>query len=356
LWHIKFPLLINMIIAVLVTADQIRRYHGYSLMLPDLADEIVFNSFRLITFVMALLMAFRINRTYDRWWLGRQSFAGVGNAGVALSMQAMQWVPDGAIRAEIRRWCKIWHYSILQICRGDKFLDPAAAALMSDEELQEYHSSRKGRNLVVIYLRRLIYIADIRSVERHQMEAVVQAGVSAMGTCSRLKFQCTPYSLSLICTGFLQVFLMFLPIAVIKSSTSHAYDEDHPIFGLVIYSFTCVLMLGVDEVANQLEQPFPHMPMVDIVDTTIRDIDRLPKECSALGKLQDTALEKQRARLNSSSNGMVTDATIQGTADAQSNISKEVPDTKHGLVEACLQKPPNQQTVGDAAVITMNPA
>jgi hypothetical protein len=83
---------------------------------------------------------------------------------------------------------------------------------------------------------------------------------------------------------------------------------------------------------------------------------RLPKECSALGKLQDTALEKQRARLNSSSNGMVTDATIQGTADAQANISKEVPDTKHGLVEACLQKPPNQQTVGDAVIITMNPA
>jgi predicted membrane chloride channel (bestrophin family) len=106
------------------------------------------------------------------------------------------------------------------------------------------------------------------------MEAVVQAGVSAMGTCSRLKFQSTPYSLNLICTGFLQVFLMFLPVAVIKMSTSHPFDGDHPIFGLVIYSFTCVLMLGVDEVANQLEQPFPHMPMVDIVDTTIRDIDR----------------------------------------------------------------------------------
>ena len=76
-------------------------------------------------------------------------------------------------QAEIRRWCKIWHYSILQICRGDKFLDPAAAALMSDEELQEYHSSRKGRNLVVIYLRRLIYIADIRSVEVRMLVAAV---------------------------------------------------------------------------------------------------------------------------------------------------------------------------------------
>jgi predicted membrane chloride channel (bestrophin family) len=106
------------------------------------------------------------------------------------------------------------------------------------------------------------------------METIVQAGVSAMGTCSRLKFQSTPYSLSLICTGFLQVFLMFLPVAVITTSSNVPLSGDHPIFALVIYFFTCVLMLGVDEVANQLEQPFPHMPMTDIVDTTVRDIDR----------------------------------------------------------------------------------
>jgi hypothetical protein len=42
--------------------------------------------------------------------------------------------------------------------------------MMTDEELQEYHSSRKGRNLVVINLRHLIYIADIRDVEVRMLQ------------------------------------------------------------------------------------------------------------------------------------------------------------------------------------------
>jgi hypothetical protein len=70
---------------------------------------------------------------------------------------------------------------------------------------------------------------------------------------------------------------MFLPCAVISSSAESGdagNDSDHPAFGLVIYFFCCVLMLGVDEVACQLEQPYPFMPLKDIVDTTVRDIDR----------------------------------------------------------------------------------
>eukprot|EP00775_Hariotina_reticulata_P013776 gene13776-13897_t len=356
LWHIKYPLLLNMAIAVLITADQVRQYYKQASILPELADHIVFNSFRLTTFVMALLMAFRVNRTYDRWWTGRQSFAGVGNAGLTLSMQAMQWVPDPAIRAEIRRWSKIWHYTTLQLCRGDKLLDPAAAALMTDEELQEYHSSRKGRNLVIINLRRLIYLSDIRAIERHQMEAVVQAGVAAQGTCSRLKFQSMPYSLTLICTGFLQIFLMFLPFAVISVSTIMPNMGDHPAFGLLIYFFTCVLMLGVDEVANQLEQPFPHMPMTDMVETTVRDIDRLPLECSTWERLQDAALENQRARLNNTSKTGAADAMrVQGSACADDKSSNEISDATDVEVEAYWQSPANQQTIGDV-VVPMGPA
>ncbi|MBZ5782306.1 hypothetical protein, partial [Klebsiella aerogenes] len=40
------------------------------------------------------------------------------------------------------------------------------------------------------------------------------------------------------------------------------------------YFFTAILMLGVDEVASQLEQPFPHLPLHDIAESTLRDVDR----------------------------------------------------------------------------------
>lgn len=48
----------------------------------------------------------------------------------------------------------------------------------------------------------------------------------------------------------------------------------NPTAECLLYLLICILMLGVDCIANQLEQPFPYMPLLDIADTTLRDIDR----------------------------------------------------------------------------------
>ncbi len=49
-------------------------YHGF-----PLVDEhgVLQNSFRLTSFAMSLLLAFRLNRTYDRWKEARSSLSGV---------------------------------------------------------------------------------------------------------------------------------------------------------------------------------------------------------------------------------------------------------------------------------------
>lgn len=83
--------------AVHVLWPQCFEYYWLPPFLPDL-DLVILNSFRLITFLLALLLSFRVNRTYDRWWQARQGFSGVGGAAVALSQQAVQWVQDPAIR------------------------------------------------------------------------------------------------------------------------------------------------------------------------------------------------------------------------------------------------------------------
>ena len=58
-----------------------------------------------------------------------------------------------------------------------------------------------------------------------------------------------------------------------------------PIFELLMYFLVCMLMLGVDEVCNQLEQPFPHMPLKGIVESTLRDINRAEEEAETMARL-----------------------------------------------------------------------
>jgi hypothetical protein len=55
--------------------------------------------------------------------------------------------------------------TVLQVLQGEKAIHPDAAAWMTEKELQWYLGSRKGRNLVVMQLRRLIALAGLQPVE-----------------------------------------------------------------------------------------------------------------------------------------------------------------------------------------------
>jgi predicted membrane chloride channel (bestrophin family) len=49
---------------------------------------------RMTSFMVALLLAFRVNRVYLRWCAALQAFGGIGTAAVTLAQQAVLWVHD----------------------------------------------------------------------------------------------------------------------------------------------------------------------------------------------------------------------------------------------------------------------
>ena len=120
------------------------------------------------------------------------------------------------------------------------------------------------------------------------MNDALAKGNSDMGTCGRVFFYAMPYSLSLVCTGFLEIWLLLLPIAttvdkVAAGEAPHVPAAPPPAAGaialsvawdLAMHALACILTLGVDEVTNQLEQPFAYIPTLDMSDATLRAVQR----------------------------------------------------------------------------------
>jgi hypothetical protein len=98
LWRIRWPMLVNIVIAILVVADAYADLAtGGRGILPNI-DGAVLLGWRMISFVMSLLLAFRVNRAYDRWWAARHAFKGIGTAAITLSQQAVVWIPDPLVK------------------------------------------------------------------------------------------------------------------------------------------------------------------------------------------------------------------------------------------------------------------
>jgi predicted membrane chloride channel (bestrophin family) len=101
LWRIKLPLVANLAVAALAILNSL-------LSLTPLAgaDAVAATTltWRLSTFTLALLLTFRVGRSYERWWIARQAFGGVGSAAVNVATMVVIWVADPQLK--VGRWAR----------------------------------------------------------------------------------------------------------------------------------------------------------------------------------------------------------------------------------------------------------
>jgi len=64
--------------------------------------------FTLSSFVMSLLLSFRLTQTYYRWRDARAAVAGHAQGTLSVYMQAATWIKDPTIVEAFRRWCLVW--------------------------------------------------------------------------------------------------------------------------------------------------------------------------------------------------------------------------------------------------------
>ena len=121
---------------------------------------------------------------------------------------------------------------------------------------------------------------------------LLRSGSEASNACAALKSQCLPPAVSLMCAGVSEAFLLLYPLSALRVGKGTRgrgggggllpYDDNvgSVAFSLaceyVLYVFVNMLMLGLVELANSLEDPFAggHLPLEHMVRSTLRDVAR----------------------------------------------------------------------------------
>lgn len=236
-------------------------------------------AFRLSSFVVALLLSFRVQRVFDRWWQARNGFAGVGNGVTAIVRQAAVWCGHDPVLVQMfQRWALAWHYAVLQLVTGKtQVTDPRVIALMDSDELELYSGTNKPRLLAGAMISVLASQAGLTEHRLQLMEHMVEQVTKDYGVAVRIKLQAMPYALTLFSTGFVTIWLLLLPFGFMPEADWGA--------GLVCVGVTAVMMLGLDDLCNRLEDPFEWLPLEKIVQTTERDVGRIVGEIAQLQAL-----------------------------------------------------------------------
>lgn len=269
------------------------------------------------SFVLAVLLGSRIKATYDRWWTARLAYGRMGNSCSQIAHLAVIWCEDPALADKIMAWLTVFQYTVSQQVLALKEVPKEALAVLGPEEAAVIAASKKGRQTAMAALRSLVAEAQLATGPFLAIEHLLAEAWNGAGSCARIKFSVSPLSLSYATTGFLMLWLILLPWSEFTGNDVLVTARMPSWLGITAFAILTLMLLSCDEIANQMEDPFPLLPLHDITKVNVGHMNRTVAEIRALRK----ARADEGARLATEATGAPAGSGVFSRVGASSAIS-----------------------------------
>jgi putative membrane protein len=219
--------------------------------------------------IISLLLAFRSNQAYDRWWEARQLWGAIVNDCRTFTRQVLTFVDssyDGeekwALKERIVKRQIAWCYSLSHHLRKQNSKQNLEAYLTEDDlnNIKDMdHVPLALNELQGHDLRTLYKLGWINEFQQINMDNTLTGFVNSMGGCERIKNTVFPATYSVYIHWLVLFFVLLLPFSLIE------------FFGILqvplVIAISSAFFL-IEKMAIHLQDPFENMP-TDTPTTTI---------------------------------------------------------------------------------------
>lgn len=235
--------------------------------------------------VISLLLGFRSNQAYDRWWEARHIWGSIVNDSRTLARQVMNFTYNSfegaevvAFRERMLRRQVAWNYSLGRHLRGQKGTR-VLEKYLSPEDIDYVYQVEHAPSAILDLMSRDLALALeegwINRFQQVELDRTLSRLCDAMGKCERIKNTVFPSTYSLYIHLALLLFIALLPFGVIEY------------FGLfevplVIAISACFLL--IEKMAIHLQDPFENKPTDTPMTSIAKGIEKNLEALYGLGK------------------------------------------------------------------------
>jgi ion channel-forming bestrophin family protein len=218
---------------------------------------------------ISVLLSFKLNQSYDRWWEARKIWGSIVNDSRTLVIQLQSFLKDGnenAIRTIAYRHIA-WLYSLGQSLRGSNPTDNIKDYL-SEEDLKalEKHNNKP----LAILQKNNLHLAALRKQEQIDVFSFIQANntlvnfSNQMGMCERINSTVFPATYRKFLHWIIYLFVITLSIAL---------QDITPMFELPLLLVISTAFFLLEKSATHLQDPFSNLPTDTAITTITRNIE-----------------------------------------------------------------------------------
>ena len=229
--------------------------------------------------ILSLLLAFKSNQAYDRWWEARIVWGAIVNDSRTLTRQLLYFMADPYVSVNVKdfqgRFVNrqiAWCYSLGQALRNESPTD----GLQKYLEPQEFAFVNKHDNvpnaLLQLHerdLKSLLEEGQINKYQQVELDETLTRLCDSMGKCERIKNTVFPVTYSLYIHFSLFIFVLLLPFALLET------------FGILEIPMVVTIAASfflIEKMAIHLQDPFENKPTDTPVTAIARSIERNLKQ------------------------------------------------------------------------------
>ena len=225
--------------------------------------------FSMIGFILSLLLVFRTNTAYERWWEGRKLWGNLINTSrnFAIKLNACGEHLNENDRKYFQKAIPLFADAL------DKHLKSEKVRLELDE-FEINHDHKHPPLLITQWVQQRIFqLQEQKRIDDFRFQALIKdvdVWMDICGACERIKNTPIPFSYAAFIKNFIIGFSLMVPLGLV------------PTLGIIAVPVTCILfyaLMSLETIAEEIEEPFgndpndlPTQKMVETIRANVTEI------------------------------------------------------------------------------------
>lgn len=216
---------------------------------PDsTAVDSLIGVYSLVGFVLSLLLVFRTNTAYDRWWEGRKKWGELVNNTRNFCIKVASMTTDKDVAAFFARMVPNYAFAMKEHLREGVKMEELDLTEEERNELEPIsHKPSYIAKWIYQKLDQMKQEGKLTQEEFLSMDTNLKTFSDIIGACERIKNTPLPYSYSNFMKKFIFIYVSTMPLAFVNA---FGY------YSILITVFVFYVLVSMEILAEEIEDPF----------------------------------------------------------------------------------------------------
>ncbi|WP_295334761.1 bestrophin family protein [Flavobacterium sp.] len=223
----------------------------------------------MLGFVISLLLAYRTNTAYDRWWEGRKLWGSLVNNSRNLAIKLSAILKD----EHDKKYLRFLIPTYASILSKHLSNEEVGQILFEDVELQINLQKHKPNQVAQVLFQKINDLHQSGKISGEQLiilNAELQSFTEVCGACERIKNTPIPYSYSAFIKKFIFFYVMTLPFG-------YVFNLGYYVVPVVVFIF--YVLASLELIAEEIEDPFGNdendLPTAKLAENIKRHVEEI---------------------------------------------------------------------------------